>query len=185
MPKGFLPSFVKYSLSFGLLCLLLWPARAFANPSDMVTLLFTGDATCYPEPGTPCSLSEPLYPVGATITGVFSFDPDTQTVGSWYFFTPFGRVSSTDPGASADFFEPGTFFFDYYEMVLTFADPNGGPLLGGYIVSTIGYDPSIPPYVFTSGIATVGVTPEPSSLLLLGTGLLGLGPFLRRSSAHS
>lgn len=174
-------SFAKWHwLALAALCLLLWPVRAFANPADMVTLLFSGSATCNPEPGTPCSLSEPYNPVSATITGVFSFDPDTQMVGSWYFFTPFGRISSTDFNASADFFEPGTFFFDYSLMVLTFADANGGPLFGGYISSMIGTGLDTPPYVFTSGIATVGETPEPSSLLLLGTGLLGTGLLGRR-----
>lgn len=179
MSKGFLHFFVKCSLCLGIFCLLLWPARTFADPADVITLLFSGAATCTQlAPGNTCFGSSSS---SATITGVFSFDPDTQTIGSWYFFTPFGYISSTDAGSSQDlFFEPGAFFFDYNEIFLDFADEFGGALIGGYLATSL----SSPPYVFTSGTATPGVTPEPSSLLLLGTGMLGLGPFIRRF-AHS
>lgn len=61
-----------------------------------------------------------------------------------------------------------------------------GTTLGGVQINNFTQEGFIADFVFTSGTATPqGATPEPSPLLLVATGLLGLGLFIRVHGGHT
>jgi hypothetical protein len=181
-------------LGFALLCLLLSPLPAAAD--QIQTYGFTGIAGGSTVTGTfdfLLNLSQ-FPPVSGSI------------VGPWEFSTPFGVISSATAGASTLFFTPPSSTHAASE-VWGFLDFSSVSSIGQDVTAQLAFSLPLGPLVteitentpngivvlnhpsflssssgatldFTSG--AVSPVPEPPSLLLLGTAMLGCAPLIRR-----
>jgi hypothetical protein len=153
-------------LAFVLFGVFLAPRPASAGV--VYTFTMTGSFT------SSVSFEEPAVLTGTGTTTVTSFLSVSDTGEFWVGCGPIGSVSISSPGTVLG---SAVFFNSSQNCSVSLSVPTIDAL-GTYI-----YDLSSLGTVVTLTIASASTsTPEPSPFLLLGTGLLGLGPFIRRAA---
>ena len=113
---------------------------------------------------------------GVTDTMTFAFSTPVSSVGGFFNYVPGGSTPTT----LAVWNSGGGLIESYNVTFLTDGSDDSGQAIG-FIDPGIAYLTMTDNYIAVAGMVTnFSTTPEPSSLLLMGSGALGLAGLLRR-----